>query len=807
MRDVSPALSTVPLCNAEPFLDACEQAGAKSEPLQGARSFFRDRSRGRTGASGRRAGGEREAPPTHLDAADTPACATLLAAVLSSVPSLLGDDAGEDGASAASWLAGKAARERLARRLASAATCVLPRVPVVHAPRAPWPRDGMLADGEDSAAQGARPRVAGTRAAVSGDEGALGARSAGVGGAGLAPGPGPGSGEPSRSRRAARRRERTGSAPLRREGLPAIPRHRFESVTVRGEFVEDSSALVALAALAVSPDQPAPLGKLLASASEVLRRYPLRGLKGKLVVSVVMLVTDDATMQIRTETAEASTPWMSPERLWRLAEGAPLPAGLPATVVAGDGAPALALGPLAAWLGDLLVAAHDPTRALPHLTPDLTVDLPSAAVAAAFLRGFLVVRPRGAEPERSSPAKPKRHEDCRLVFTIEHLEQGREVNLWPALHRLMARHGTELMDLLGADQSTFDWLVSHVQREIYRKLRSFEPALASRGYLEGLVAPIFFGSLYGGKLPASSPRRDAASYLPGVSAKAQARNVQASKISGAALERLWREEGKLLPEHQALLRLLSGQSLHAYVLGTLRGELALAPLDPSSGGFDPEPEEPAPTDDDAGSSFWRLAQERWEDRQRPAAAPRRELRTEGPYVPEGDVVQYCREWQCFEWGHGPFAREAFPAEIEALSRLAEAADLKRLCLDRLGARGPRQGVSREDPADRRRSRLARLAALFERKGGSTRLVDLTRAELKELVHALGLSTNRPASALDALFVVAALYPDGHVEPKRTAAQREQGEIDEPDRRSNGAARRPARRGRQRGPRDRRPDAD
>ncbi|HOU92191.1 MAG TPA: hypothetical protein PLU22_14160, partial [Polyangiaceae bacterium] len=305
----------------------------------------------------------------------------------------------------------------------------------------------------------------------------------------------------------------------------------------------------------------------------------------------------------------------------------PRPAGLPATVVAGDGAPAL--GPLAVWIGDLLVAAHDPTRALPHLNSDLTVDLPSAAVAAAFLRGFLVVRPRGAEPERSSPAKPKRKEDSRLVFTIEHLEQGREVNLWPALHRLMARHGTELMDLLGTDQSTFDWLVSHVQREIDRKLRSFEPALASRGYLEGLVAPIFFGSLYEGKLPASSPRRDAASYLPGVSAKAQARSVQASEISGAALERLWREEGKLLPEHQALLRLLSGQSLHAYVLATLRGELALAPLDPSSGGFDPEPEEPAPTDDDAGSSFWRLAQERWEDRQRPAAAPRRELRAEG----------------------------------------------------------------------------------------------------------------------------------------------------------------------------------
>ncbi|GEM_PF-4099349 len=807
MEDVSPALSTVPFRNFAAFLDACERAGAESEPLREARSFFARQSRGRAGASERRAEGGRAAPPLHLHVSENPVGAAHLAAVLDSVSSLAEGDEGEDGGAAASWRAGKATRERLGRRLASAATCVLPCKPVVHAPRGRRARSGSPPDRDDSSGQGAGERIAGPGAVAPGDDGALEARPGGGGDALLALRPAPDSGEPARSGRAARRRKRAGATPSRTGEGSATARAWFEAVTVRGEFAEDSSALVALAAMAASPDQPAPLGELLASATEVLRRHPLRGLKGRLVVTVVMLVADGAGAPRRKETAEASTPWMSPERLWRLVEGTPLSAGLPASVVAGDGAPALALGPLAAWLGDLLVAAQDPARALPHLTPDLTVELSTAAEAAAFLRGFLIVRPRAVEPGRASRPPSKREEDPRLVFTMEHLEEGREVSLWPALHRLMARHGTQLEDFLGADRSTFDWLVSHLQREVYRKFRSFDPARAPQGYFERLAARLFFGALYQAKLPASSPRRDAASHLPEVSVGTQAQNVQASKISGAALERLWRQEGKLLPEHQALLRLLSGQSLHAYVLSTLRGELALASWDRSRGGFEPEPEEPAAMDDGAGSSFWRLAQERWEDRQRPAAAPRREVRAEGPYVPEGDVVQYCRDWQCFEWGHGPFARAAFPAEIEALSRLAEATDLGRLCRERLDESQPRQGAGAEDPAGQRRSRPERLAALLARKGGSTRLVDLTRAELKELAHALGLSTNRPASALDALYVVALLYPDGHSEPRRTATRRAKGETDEPDRRSDGAARRPARRGRQRDPRDRRADAD
>lgn len=803
MQDVSPALSTVPLRNFSLFLEVCEAAGAQEGALQRARSFLADPPAGRP-ATGRHQ--RRRAPrtvPNHLDAADTPTCASLLCEVLSTVPPPADGDDDELATRVVTRAGGTEAQRRLGSLLGASATCAPSREPIIHAPRVPQDLAAMLGvDGHP----GVLEVRSGTEGPGAGDGDGPEDGSSGVGRARSEPRGAPDPGGPTQVERPTRGGRRSGST-LPRSGRAAGPVQRLVSVTVRVEFKVDAAALVALAALAISPEKSLPLARLLGSAREVLDRFPLRGLKGRVVVGVVL--HPEARNPARTETAEAPTPWMSPERVWRLASGTPLPSALLALSEPPFGSPTLALAPLATWLAGLLVAAQEPERPLPHLSPDLTIQLPSAVVAAAFLRGILLVRPRDTGPGVSSPARPGTRFDRRLVFVVEHLVEGRDVDLWPALRGLIAHHGGSLDQLRRTDATAFEWLISRVQHEIYKKLRSFDPERAPPSYLGTIASQAFLAALYGGKLPASFLRAEAAGHLPGIPLKARAIHVQASKITGTDLERLWRSDGLILPEHQALLRLLHGQSLHAYVLATLRSQLVLTAGEPMDEDGDSDPEEAEScTNARAVASRHEVAQVFRDAQRRGGAATGRPAVAAGDhYLPEGDLVQYCRDWQRFEWGYGQFAREAFPTEKEALARLTEAQDLCQVCLERLRARRSHGGLRGERPEEWREGQEKRLRALLEREGVSRRLGDLNRAELKELAHTLGLSVNRPATAVDAIYVGALLYPDGQVAGGETATMGAQGESDEPTHGSAGTAPRAARRSRRGGPRARRPDAD
>jgi len=475
-----------------------------------------------------------------------------------------------------------------------------------------------------------------------------------------------------------------GVTPLSRDartglGLPltAPPGSDFpslEELAVGGEVEGDELALFVQAALCLTTADPRALDAVLAEAAADLSLHPLLALKVRLWLRA--RVRTGAPEAGGVEEARVESPWMTLARLRALAN--PSAPGAPVTLAEfADPAAFTHLLNSAIGHADSCVAKRRSNR-LPLLSPRDHLSLRTAATAARFLLNLLILT-----PGRDGSAA---QDEQRLVLTQQFLEQDRVLNLFPAVKAAAQRSGFRAFQSRGSGGSGIAGVArQRLQLRLYERLRTLELTPSAAVVLKRIANVLVFDAFFGGKFPRSFPR-----------GRRSRSNRQSSKIRGRVLARLWRRAsgGRLIPELQALLRLLSGQSLpeHARALA--------------------------------------------------------------PDLSNGDLRQLYVELQQFEWAYGTPLRDADPSEVAALERLDSGTNLLEACWSALSHH---RFVGRRRAPTQHQRFLAIARLLLDPDGAARRLSDLSRGEILSLAVALGFAVNRPANETDALWVAEALY--------------------------------------------------
>ncbi|GEM_PF-3787948 len=462
-------------------------------------------------------------------------------------------------------------------------------------------------------------------------------------------------------------------------GLPLTPPPGsgdpwLEELEIGGEIEGNGLALFVQAALCLTPAEPRALDAVLAEAAADLDQNPLLASSARLWLRA--RVRTGAPEAGNVEEARVESPWMTLARLRALAN--PGAGGTPITLAQlADPAAFTHLLDTAIDHADGCVAKRH-SRRLPLLTNQDHLSLRDAATTARFLLNLLVLT-----PGRDGGAA---RDEQRLVLTQQFLEQERELNLFPTVRAAAQRAGFRVFRSRGAGTSPIAHVArNRLQLKLYERLRTLELTPSAAVVLKRIANVLVFDAFFGGKLPRSFPR-----------GRRSRTNRQSSKTRGRVLARLWRRAsgGRLIPELQALLRLLSGRSLPEYA------------------------------------------------------------RTLAPGLNDVALRQFYVDLQQFEWAYGAPLRDAEPGEVATLERLDSGANLLADCWSALFRY---LFVGRRRQPGRHRGFLAISRLLLDENGRARPLTDLNRGEILSLCIALGLSVNRPASEADALWVAEALY--------------------------------------------------